>query len=152
MQPAPHSLSGCHPSFQGCCGISPSLPILALPTPRRPQARACATTATPHASRSNETAQRLENPFFLQPNCPLHARKSCTSSLAWLDTASLQEIDPTLVIGCSFFSEKINFRSRFSFPFELLRECFRVNFFHSRRRSNGITVASLRLYRLFHDS
>lgn len=129
----------------------PPLPILALPTPRRPQARACATTATPHASRSNETAQRLENPFFCNPivHCTLvnRARALSRGSIQPRYKKSIQ-----LSVECSFFSEKINFRSRFSFPFELRRECFRVNFFHSRRRSNGITVASLRLYRLFHDS
>lgn len=129
----------------------PPLPILALPTPRRPQARACATTATPHASRSNEQRNAWRTPFFCNPivHCTLvnRARALSRGSIQPRYKKSIQ-----LSVGCSFFSEKINFRSRFSFPFELRRECFRVNFFHSRRRSNGITVASLRLYRLFHDS
>lgn len=44
VQTAPHSLSGCHPSFRGCCGISPGQGC-----GNHARARACADTATPHA-------------------------------------------------------------------------------------------------------
>lgn len=129
------------------------LPYPSSPSPR-PAGRRLA-HARPRQRRTHRAPTRQRNawrtPFFCNPivHCTLvnRARALSRGSIQPRYKKSIQ-----LSVGCSFFSEKINFRSRFSFPFELRRECFRVNFFHSRRRSNGITVASLRLYRLFHDS
>lgn len=128
-------------------------PFPSSPSPR-PAGRRLA-HARPRQRRTHRAPTRQRNawrtPFFCNPivHCTLvnRARVLSRGSIQPRYKKSIQ-----LSVGCFFFSEKINFRSRFSFPFELRRECFRVNFFHSRRRSNGITVASLRLYRLFHDS
>ena len=164
MQTAPHSLSGCHPSFSGCCGISPGQGC-----GNHARARACADAATLHAwarvtqeytwlaaaYRRQTTHRVTENPFCPEKiqlnvfgplvNHPAYCnRVCCAGSLDnKIDTpiSTGRHLTPACIQRLSIrFRGKLMFRSSRNCAKTVIETCGRAGFYFgpSNERAGGI--------------